>query len=128
MVNKAIYYILKNDATLASLGGIKIYPTVMPEGTTAPCLVFFRDSFTPEYDKSGNVIDDSTVSVIMFSKSYTEAVDIADAVRSALELAKGEYNGITIIRSTVDKGEEGYDAESDTYFQRLTFKIRTSKI
>jgi len=127
MVNKAVYHILNNDTAINALV-TGVFPIVMPEGTQAPCLVFQRETLDVTYDKSGAVIDSSDVAVIMFAKSYPDVVDITDAVRSALELVKGVHNGVTVIHSRVRRGEEGYDIESDTYFQKLTFSITTSKI
>ena len=128
MVNKAVYHILKNDSTLQSILGNNIFPVVMEEETKAPCLVFTRDSLTPVYDKSGAVVDENAVSVLMFAKSYTESIEIVDAVRTALELKKGSFNGVQIISSRIEKGDEGFDLESATFWQQLTFQIKTSKI
>ena len=64
----------------------------------------------------------------MFAKSYPDVIDIAEAARSALELIKGEFNGVQVISSRVKSGAEGYDLDSDTYFQNLIFTIKTSKI
>jgi uncharacterized protein DUF3168 len=127
MVNKAVYYILKNDTALNALV-TGVFPIVMPEETLAPCLVFQRETLDVTYDKSGSVIDNSDVSVIMFAKSYPDVVDIASAVRFALEEVTGGFNGVTVISSRVRGGAEGYDIESDTFFQKITFTIKTSKI
>jgi hypothetical protein len=127
MVNKAVYYILKNDPTLSGLVGSKVYPNVVPEETKAPAVVFSRDSIEPEYDKSGNVVDISEVSIWAYALKYPEVIDIISAVRASLELVKGTFNGVTVISSNMTKGDEGYDVESDTYFQKITFRIKTSK-
>jgi hypothetical protein len=128
MINKALNYLLKADSTLTALVGSSIYPIVMPEGTEAPCVVYFRDSLTPIYDKGSDVVDEEEVSVLCFSKDYPEAVEIIAAVRAALEGVKGDQAGVNILLARVRKGEEGYDIDSDTFFQKLTFIFKSSNI
>jgi hypothetical protein len=128
MINKALNYLLKADSTLSSLVGSSIYPIVMPEGTEAPCVVYFRDSLSPVYDKSGDVVDEEEVSVLCFSKDYPESISIIAAVRDALEGVKGDQAGVNILLARVRKGEEGYDVDSDTFFQKLTFIFKSSNI
>lgn len=126
MVNKAVYHILSNDAELIALVN-GVFPLVMPEETQAPCLVFTMEGGSVYYDKGGVVLDEDDVSVLMFAKSYPDVIDIAIAARTALEGARGDKNGIHVQSSRVSRKEEGYDIESDTYFQKITFKIKTIK-
>lgn len=128
MINKAVNYLLKASSALSALVGSKIYPIVMPEGTDAPCVVFFRDSLSPVYDKGAAVVDESEVSVICFTKDYPDAIEIISAVRSTLEGIRGDQAGINILLARVKKGEEGYDVDSDTFFQKLTFIFKSSNI
>ena len=127
MVNKAVYHILSNDVELEALVGKKIHPIVMPENTQAPCLVFMTDSIVPEYVKGHGVIDNATVTIIIFSRDYVESVNILEKTRTALELKTGTFNGVQIQSSRIQKMEEGYDVESDTYFQKITSQIKTFK-
>ena len=127
MVNKAVYQILSNNNELKSFVGNKIHPIVMPENTQAPCLVFMTDSIVPEYVKGHAVIDSSIVTIIIFSREYVESVNILEKARAALELKTGTFNGVQIQSSRIQKMEEGYDVESDTYFQKIILEIKTSK-
>lgn len=128
MINKAVYHILKNDTALTALVGAKVYPLVIPENVKAPCVVFYRDSLTPIYDKGSPVVDESEVAVICYTKSYPESVTIIEAVRAALEGQKGDKNGIQLILSRVRRGDEGYDVDLDIYYQALTFIFKSSKL
>ena len=40
LIEQRVYDLLKNDATVASLVGTRIYPVVIPEQTTYPCISF----------------------------------------------------------------------------------------
>jgi hypothetical protein len=128
MINKAVNYLLKASTELAGLVGKKVFPIVMPEGTDAPCVVFFRDSLETIYDKGSPVVDESEVSVICFTKDYPDAIEIISTVRTILEGIKGDQAGINILLARVLKGEEGYDVDSDTFFQKLTFIFKSSKL
>lgn len=126
MINKAILYMLKNSAELTAIT-TAIYPVIMPEETQAPCAVFMRDSISPEYDKGNVVTDVNEVSVIAFSKDYVQSVDMAIAVRDAIENKKGTYNGVDVTTARLRSGQEGYDVDSDTFFQKLSFTIKSQK-
>lgn len=128
MINQAIHYLLKNSTALAAIVGTKVYPVVMPEKTKAPCVVYFRDSLQVTYDKHSPVTEETEVSVICFSKSYPEAVEIIAAVRASIEWQKGTIAGVKLILARVRSGEEGYDVNSDTYFQKLTFICKSSNL
>lgn len=123
MINKAIYYILSNDDPVTALVEDRIFAVTAPENTVVPLVVFARDSVDPIYTKSGHEADRSSVTILIFSKIYDESIQILKAVRNALELVKGEFNGISIASSRVTGIDEGYDLEADTYYQTLQMQF-----
>ena len=123
MINKAIYYILSNDDPVTALVADRIFAVTAPENTVVPLIVFSRDSVDPIYTKSGHEADRSLVIILIFSKIYDESIAILKAVRKALELVKGEFNGVSISTSRVTGIDEGYDLEADTYYQTLLIQF-----
>lgn len=123
MINKAIYYILSNDDPVKALVDTRIFALVAPETTKAPLIVFARDSVEPIYTKSGLEYDQSSVTILIFSKEYANSIDILKAVRAALEWVKGTYNGVEIGDGRVTGIDEGYDLEADMFYQTLSMKF-----
>ena len=123
MINKAIYYILSNDTGVTDLVADRIFAVTAPENTLVPLIVFARDSVDPIYTKSGHEADRSSVIILIFSKIYDESIQILKAVRNALELVKGEFNGVSIADAKVTGIDEGYDLAADTYYQTILMKF-----
>ena len=121
MIGKAVYNILANDSALAALVSTNIFPEVAPAGTEAPVVVFSVESIQPEYSRSGLDRDASTVAVLCFSKDYTDSIDILIAVRNALELKVGIFNTVQIGKAQVQQIISGYDFETETHYQKITF-------
>lgn len=126
-VGKAIYKILSDDATVSGLVGTSIFPNVVPDtdGTGQiryPVIVFNRVGFETTTTKSCVAnLDSALVEIECWSESYYEAVDIAIAIRTALESAKGTYNGVSIDRIRLVGAVEMYEVP---YLQKLTFTFK----
>lgn len=123
MINQAIYYILSNDIGVTDMVATRIFALTAPETIKAPFIVFVRDSVEPIYTKSGREYDQSSVTILIFSKEYSNSIDILKAVRAALEWVKGTYNDVEIGDARVTGIDEGYDLEADMYYQTLSMKF-----
>lgn len=127
MIGKTIKSILTtNSALIALVPAVKIYPYVMNEDTQAPCIVFTIDSLEPEYTKSGWADDTITFSVYSYAVNYNSLQTIAKAVRTALELNKTGSGTESINHIYLQGMEEGYVLEADTFFNKLTFRVKTN--
>ena len=123
LVNKAIAKILNNSVPLKNKVGNNIYALVASENCTFPFVVFKRNNMTVEYNKDGvahNIVD---VQVIIGADSYADSVEVAQIVRSELELKKGVYNGVKIIDSKITSVEEDY--VNNSFAQSIIFSIKT---
>ena len=124
---KAIHSILSNDAGVTAIVDTKIFPNIVPDkdssGNTIedPVLVMRRSEVSAEYSKDCKT-DDATVTVTCFAASYFQAVDLADAINTALEFYKGTVEGISISAIRLVSGTEDYVESS--YFQQLVYSIR----
>ena len=123
LINKAISKILNDSIPLKNKVGNNIYALVASENCTFPFVVFKRNNMTVEYNKDGvahNMVD---VQVIIGADNYANSVEVAQIVRSELELKKGTFNGVKIIDSKVISVEEDYVKNS--FAQSIIFSIKT---
>jgi hypothetical protein len=123
MIGKTIKSILTGNSSLVALVGTKIFPYVMNESTTMPAVVYTIDSMEPEYTKGGWVNDSVTFTVNSFAKDYTGLQSVVSAVRTALELNHTGSGTQSINRIYLIGFNEGYDGQSDVFFNSLIFNV-----
>jgi hypothetical protein len=124
MIGKVIASILKDDTALTALvSENSIFPYVMNENTPLPAIIYTIGNIEPIYDKDGWAIDDCSFTVTSFSENYSLLQDIAKAVRNALELKSGLYEGITIGSIIMTGQAEGYNINEDVFLNRLAFSV-----
>lgn len=73
------------DTGIAAIVGNKVFALVIPEGTVLPCLSFQRLSGQPANTLSGHSgLEAISVQIDAWGKTYTEAKELAKAVRAAM--------------------------------------------
>ena len=84
MLQTDIYTVLSMDATIKGVCGDRIYPQRMPQNAAVPAVVYTINDITPVKSLSGESgLDNVTVEITCWAKSYTAAHLLATAVRSA---------------------------------------------
>lgn len=104
-------------------GAPRIYPVVSMTEDNFPCIAYARTSLVTEGVKTGRPADTAEVSVQVYSRSYAEAVVMAEAVRAALEGAEwddGELRlrGCWLADATEDAMANG------VYLEELIFEVK----
>ena len=100
----------------------KIFP-VATDCAELPYIVYRRADLSQNVQKSGQPgADEITVEVLCFTERYGEGVELAEAVRGALDMVRAEHNGTTLRSCYLCDAEEGW--EDDAFAQRLAFKIK----
>lgn len=96
----------------------KIYP-VVTDKAVLPYLLYRRSALQHNAVKGGGQgADTAQIDVICYTNGYEEGLDLAEAVRAALEYAQtSEMRGCTLVDA-----EEGW--EDDAYFQQLVFNVK----
>lgn len=113
--------VLLEDADVAAKTN-KIFP-VVTDSAELPYIVYRRAELAQNPQKSGQPgSDEVTLEVICFTERYSEGVELAEAVRGALDMIRAEHQGMTMRSCYLSDAEEGW--ENDAYSQRLVFKIR----
>lgn len=123
MIGKAIYEILSGNTDLTDVIDLKIYPLVITEDTELPAVMYSIDIVVPEYTKDGWEYDACRFKVTSYAKEYSDVLDVASKVRSALEFVRGTYGGVVINHIYMDSQEEFYQIDADVYIIRLTFNV-----
>lgn len=113
-------FISENEEVLKIIPADKVVPLYAEPDTTFPFVVYTRE-IVPEYTKdilTGNAV---TFNVAVVSNDYVQSLELANAVRNAIEghYYKDEYITIGVIH--VSNAYE--DTVSDAYIQRLTFTM-----
>jgi hypothetical protein len=111
---------------LEAIGPNKIFPIATKNEVEFPFIVYERDSVAPRYDKSGASVTESSVNVYVLSESYTESLEIAEMVISALERKDASYNDFEVIGATMLGASESYTA--NTFVQQISFNFMTKSL
>lgn len=102
----------------------KIFP-VATDKAVLPYILYRRASMEQNPTK-GNYpgADATTIEIVCYTAKYEDGVNLAEAVRAALDGARGEKDGLVMRSCTLVDSEEGY--ESDAYAQQLVFNVKIS--
>ena len=127
-IGLAIYNILANDSDVTDITSTRIYPNVAKQSTTFPFLVYQTTGIDPNDTKDGvSTVDGNSFEVLCFADTYTEAVDLAQKVRVALDRKSGTYNTIEVQSIQYEGSSEHFDVKGDNrgiYVQSLSFDLR----
>lgn len=131
---KYIYQALENNAELSYLGASdKIFPllaklkvnpeTGKEEEITFPFIVYSRTGLTPTYTKDLLTDNEVTLDVVCVSDDYVNSLEVANAVRNALESKGTKTSYMTIDPIKLLSVKES--TMEDAYIQELTFQYKT---
>ena len=91
---------LKHALTQATTAGV--HPVLAPQNAPFPLVVYRRSSTRRERGLGGNFgVPVATFSVSIVSQSYSEAKDIADAIRLRADNFTGDFSGVKIITTAL---------------------------
>lgn len=112
--------ILIEDEAVMSLAK-KVFP-VVEDSAELPYIVYRRTQFEQDVTKQFRGADAVTIEVLCYTADYTEGVELAEAVRAALDHAKGESDGLVMRSCYLTDSEEAW--QDDAYVQQLVFRIQ----
>jgi hypothetical protein len=99
----------------------KIFPVVTDEAKL-PYIVYRRTQLEQAPTKTRIGADTIGIEVICYSKDYTPGVELAEAVRAALDGKQGEHAGLVMRSCYLSDAEEGW--QDDAYMQQLVFTVK----
>lgn len=112
---------LSNAPDLIKLVGEKVFPISTQKEVTFPFVVYRRGDLTANYTK--DFLNGETIKVdfIVASDEYFQSVEIAEALRAALEGKRAKKYGISETK-LVSANE---DTVEGTFVQSLVFSFKT---
>ena len=128
-IGKAIYNILANNSDINTLVGTRIFPNVAPQTTQFPFIIYDITGVRPNDTKDGaSTLDTNDVMISCYSKTYSQASDLAKKIRIAMDrINQGDYGGETIQSSQFQTYNDIFDdtsGDSGIYRKALDFEIR----
>lgn len=100
----------------------KIFP-VFTDKAELPYIFYRRVSQAQKPQKSGQPgADEIQVEVLCFTERYSEGVELAEAVRGALDMITAEHDGQRLRSCYLKDSEESY--MDDAYVQQLIFAVK----
>jgi hypothetical protein len=115
VIEKSLYYILANDATIAGLVSTKIYPNHIPQSATAPMIVYVQ--ITGDRDHvlgSATGYVKATFQLNLWDDDYSGARTLANAVRNLLDDYSGAVGTVVIHRILIENERDISEFPSDT--------------
>ena len=126
-IGKAIYNILSENIAVESLVGGRISPNVMKQTSKFPFIIY-DVSTDPEGQKDTvALLDNVSVMISAYSKTYSEASKLANYIRTALDRVNGLYSGVNIQAIDFEGTDDIFDDMSGSdgiYRKSLNFNIR----
>lgn len=120
-ISKHIYKTLSENPELKKRIGMKIYPIATKSEVKFPFIVYERESVTTTYDKGGPAMADVDVAIYVLSDDYTESLEIAELVISALDMKQAEYEGYDVLNARINNVPESY--VNQTFVQQINIQF-----
>lgn len=100
----------------------KIFPVVTSKAEL-PYILYRRAALQHNSTKAGLPgADTVTMEVFCYTANYADGVELAEAVRKALDYAQGEKDGLVMRSCTLVDSEE--DFTDDAFVQCLSFNVK----
>lgn len=119
-VGEIIYNVLTNDAEVMARTN-KVFP-VVTDKATLPYVAYRRSRLEHNPVKGTQGADTVQIDVLCFAAKYGDGVQLAEAVRQALDGKQATKDTLIMRSCTIAGGEEYY--ENDAYIQELNFIIK----
>lgn len=99
----------------------KVYPVVADEAKL-PYIVYRRTQLEQDATKGRRGADTVGIEVICYTEQYTPGVELAEAVRDALDGKQATVDGLVMRSCHLTDSEEGW--QDDAFMQQLVFTVK----
>jgi hypothetical protein len=93
---RAIYSLLQTASAVTDVVGQKVYPEPAPPNTALPYITYELTDTEPEASKDPTAVDVVRMEVIAYAGTYSNCVQLGEAVRNTLDRSKYYAAGISI--------------------------------
>lgn len=102
---------LMGQTAIAALISDRAYPLELPQVPLYPCVVFTVVSAPTTHTHSGRRrLEPIRVQFEAFGETYDDAVAVKDAIRTTLDLFRGDVNGVRVSRVFINMEDDGTDS------------------
>ena len=119
-VGNIVYELLSGDTNVMAIAK-KVFP-VVTDKAELPYVAYRRASLNQVPVKTGHGADSVVIEVHCYAATYSESVELAEAVRAVLDHAQAEKDGLTLRSCTLADAVELW--QDDAYVQALSFTLR----
>lgn len=99
----------------------RVFP-VVADTAELPYIVYRRTQHEQTPVKGRQGADTVSIEVLCYTKGYTEGVELAEAVRAALDGVQGESDGLVMRSCYLSDSEEAW--QDDAFVQQLVFNVK----
>lgn len=99
----------------------KVFP-VVEDSAELPYIVYRRTQLVQTPVKGQRGADTVGIEILCYTAGYTEGVELAEAVRDALDGAQGSQDGLVMRSCYLEDSEEAW--QDDAYVQQLVFNVK----
>lgn len=121
LIGKYIYQFLTGDTAVNAIVSGNVFPVVADVEVNYPFVAYMRTGINADYTKDGQSCDTVTVNIVCVADNYTASVDLANAVRAALDGKRYADDSVNIRQIKMDGATENF--LDDAFVQELTFEI-----
>lgn len=120
-----IYDILHSDSGVAAITS-KVYPVVAEQGATLPYVCYRRGGMVQDAAKNRPGADTCQIEVVCFASSYAGSIQLAEAVRAAMDNAQASYTASneTLTARSIMLIDSAEDWADDAFAQQLVFAVK----
>lgn len=128
IVGKAIYHLLTNATDVTDVVSTRIYPEIAQQDADLPYIVYNVANNEPTDTKRDvSQLDTAQVEVDIYSTSYSQCIDLAVAVRAALDRVKGTYAGVDVQSIQYLNEVIDFDEPQRAYNINADYDVRISR-
>lgn len=114
--------ILDSNEALQELGITGVFPIVSEKDAILPYISYQRTGLVQQPAKTGKGADTAQLTITCFAADYEGSLQIAEAVREALDGMTAEYDEMRMRSCVLENSTE--DWANDAYIQELVFSVR----
>lgn len=123
MIGKLITKRLKEDPSIKSHLGDKIFPVMIEKGTELPVLCYNVGLNPSDVTKQGISNRNAIVTVFHFSSSYQESEKILKAVLDSLEQKSLIDDEFVTEKFNLESADSSYEPDTNSFCQKVTFSV-----